>query len=269
MARRTIPVGLLVLAAVLLAGCTGPDEPAAPVLVQQTGNPPVTPAGMAPKIMAPLTVTTIPVIPTESPVKIFRGDYHWAEYRINNTITLPPNPRYQWEYRARIQRSAETWKGILATHELVTVTGDHSYWKDGMRIVIKDGYHATEDRYYERSTKRLLGGTFRASGEGVDDPGQILPGDDVYREDRNWGWLLISPFEEMNSPLVFRGVESVTVPAGTFDARNYSGNFHNLSGFPLSCWVSDGIPVPVQYRIANPGLGGEDPVQTFELAGWG
>lgn len=269
MARINIPVGLLVLAAVLLAGCTGPDEPAAPVPIQQTGNPQVTPAGTAAMIPATFTVTTIPVTPTESPVKIFNGEYRWAEYRINNTITLPPNPRYQWEYRARIRRSAETYKGIPAMHELVTVTGDHSYWKDGKQITIKDGYRSTEDRYYERSTKRFLGGTFNASGEGVDDPARILPGDDVYREDRNWGWLLISPFEEMNTPLVFRGVESVTVPAGTFDARNYSGNFHNLSAFPVSFWVSEGVPVPVQYRIANPELGGEDPVQTFELAGWG
>lgn len=214
--------------------------------------------------------TSIKITVTESPVKIFNGEYRWVEYRINNTITLPPNPRYQWEYAARIERSFEVYHGTPAVHEIISVTGDDSDWEDGILVTTKNGFHATEDTYFERSTKRFLGGTYTGSGGGLDNFKQTVPGDDTYREDYNWGWLLISPFEEMDHQLFPDGVESVTIPAGTFpNARKYSGKFHNLTSFPVTFWVSKGIPVPVQYRIHNPDLGGEDPVQTFELTGWG
>jgi len=150
------------------------------------------------------------------------------------------------------------------------VTGDDSGWKDGILVTTKNGFHATEDTYFERSTKRFLGGTYTRSGGGLDNYKQTVPGDDTYREDHNWGWLLISPFDEMNHQLSPEGVESVTIPAGTFSyARKYSGKFHNLTGFTVTFWVSGGIPVPVQYQVHNPDLGGENPVQTFELMGWG
>ena len=39
--------------------------------------------------------TSIKITVTESPVKIFTGEYRGVEYWINNTITVPPKPRYQ------------------------------------------------------------------------------------------------------------------------------------------------------------------------------
>ena len=261
----------LLVSLVLIAGCTNTDIPTLPATSAQT-----LPSDLTGIRTPDVSITrlqpaaAIPVATTPAPVNIFNGEYHWAEYRINNTITLPPNPRYQWEYAARIERSYEQYNGIPAIHEKITITGDDSGWKDGKLITTKNGFHATENTYFERSTKRFLGGIYTLSGAGLDNHKETVPADDVYREDHNRGWLLISPFEEMNNPLSFQGLEPVTVPAGTYhDARRYSGNFHNLPGFPVTFWISEGAPVPVQYRINNPDLGGEDPVQTFELKAWG
>lgn len=261
---------LLVIIAVFLAGCTHPDEPVVPTPVPMTVTPISTSDSIVVLTAVPHTAVTTQVTQASIPVRIFSGEYDWAEYRINNTITLPPNPRYQWEYAARIERSPEDYNGIPAIHETITISGDDSKWRDGKLVTVKGAFHARETRYYERSTKRFLGGTSSRSGAGCDPYDETLPGDDTYREDRNWGWLLIAPFEDTNSYLYDEGSESVTVPAGTYrNARNYSGNFHNLSGFPITFWISEGVPVPVQYRIRNPELGGEDPIQTFELKAWG
>lgn len=261
MMREIITI-LLVITAVLFAGCTGQDEPGIPEQVQQTITPVSTSFGTVAMTTVTRPVTTVHVITTESPIRIFNGEYHWAEYRINNTVTMPPNPRYQWEYNAKNERSSELYNGIPAIHEKITITGDDDNFDNA--------YYETENMYFEKSTKRFLGGTITIRRNGVDEPEEFLPGDDIFHEDRNWGRLLISPFEEINMSLSAEGVESVTVPAGTFpDARTYSGKFHNLSKFPITFWISKEIPVPVQYRIQRPDLDGDDPIQTFELMGWG
>ena len=268
--KRKIIIILLVITAILFAGCTGQDEPVAPAQVQQTITSVSTSYGTAAMTPVPHPVTTVQVTTTEPPIRIFNGEYHWVEYRINNTVTMPPNPRYQWESIAKNERSSELYNGIPAIHEKITVTGDSYNWTpDGKLITIKNGFHSTQNLYFEKSTKRFLGGTYVATGAGVDKPEEILPGDETYCENCYRSWLEINPFEEMNVSLSAEGLESVTVPAGTYpDARKYTGNL--LEGTPITFWVSEGIPVPVQYRLQNvPGLDGEDTVQMFELRGWG
>ncbi|WP_292346907.1 MULTISPECIES: hypothetical protein [unclassified Methanoregula] len=220
--------------------------------------------------LQPSAAAAAEAVPSPVPARIFSGEYRWAEYRINNTITLPPNSRYQWEYAARIERSYEECNGTPAIHENVTVTGDYGEWIGNELVTTKNGFHATENMYYERSTKRILGGTFTSSGAGRNYFSETVPEDVVYRGDHAGGWLLISPFEDLNTSLSYDGKDPVTVPAGTYrDARKYTGNFRNLPRYPMTFWVAEDIPVPVQYRISNPDLGGEDPVQTFELIAWG
>jgi len=75
-------------------------------------------------------------------------------------------------------------------------------------------------------------------------------------------------FREVNTSLTDEGTESVTVPVGTFpDARKYIGKFHD--GTPITFWVAPGIPVPIRYEYSNKYLDGIDPLQVFELKGWG
>jgi hypothetical protein len=260
---------LLVITAVLFAGCTGQDEPVVPEQVQRTVTPDSRSTGTPAATAIPQSVTTIQVTETESPVKIFNGEYHWVEYRINNTATYVPGTRTQWEYVAKNERSSELYDGIPAIHEKITVTGDRYDWKDGKRITLKNAFHMTENLYFERSTKRFLGGTIDISDAGVDKPEEILHGDEICCEKCSRSWLEINPFEEMNISLSAQGLESVTVPAGTYPAaRKFTGNL--LEGTPITFWVSEGIPVPVQYRIQNlPGMDGKDRIQMFELRGWG
>ena len=72
---------------------------------------------------------------------------------------------------------------------------------------------------------------------------------------------------EMNTTLTDRGVETVTVPAGTYaGARKYTGSFRD--GTPITFWVVPGIPVPVQYQFPNRYLDGVDPFQSYELMKW-
>jgi hypothetical protein len=111
MMMKTITI-LLVITAVLSAGCTGSDEPVVPEQVQPT----IIRDSMSYRTVAmtpvPHPVTTVQVTVTEPPVRIFNGEYHWAEYRINNTVTL--THRIQTEYVAKNERSSELYNGIQA-----------------------------------------------------------------------------------------------------------------------------------------------------------
>ena len=78
----------------------------------------------------------------------------------------------------------------------------------------------------------------------------------------------ITPFGEMNITLTYEGIETVTVPAGSYsNVRKYTGNFHD--GTPITFWVAPGVPVPVQYQFPNKYMDGVDPFQSYELKGWG
>jgi hypothetical protein len=261
---------LLVIAAVLLAGCTGQDEPVVPAQAQKTITPGSTSQGTVAVTTVPQPVTTVRVTATELPVRIFNGEYHWVEYRMNHSTSYNPGRRVYVVYVAKNERSSELNNGIPAIHEKITVTGDTFNWTGNFeKIITKNGFHSTQHLYFEKSTKRFLGGTFVASGIGEDKPEEILLGDETYCGDCFRSWLVITPFDEMNISLSAQGVESVTVPAGTYpDARKYIGNL--LEGTPITFWVSEGIPVPVQYQIQNsPGADGDDPLESYELMGWG
>lgn len=257
--KREIITILFVITAVLLAGCTDQDEPGVPEQVKQTFTQVITTHGTPAMTPVPHPATTDQVTTTMSPIKIFNGEYHWAEYRINDSSTFPPNPRKGWEYDAKIERSYEVHDGVPAVHEKILVTDDEFTFR------------LTTDSYFERATKRFQGGTIEIRDKDRNPPltsPEIIPADMTYREGYHRSWLIISPFENFNTSLSFEGVESITVPAGTFpNARKYSGKLFDDDA-PITFWISEGIPVPVQYQPLNPEIEGVDPVQIFELKGW-
>jgi hypothetical protein len=214
-------------------------------------------------------VTTVHVTTTENTVKIFNGDYHWVEYRNNNTVTMPPNPRYQWEYAIRTERSNGNYKGIPAIHYKITSTSDYAEWISDKLIHTANGMITVSDRYYDISTNRFLGGTSTETIKGIVKPATDLQiNDQISREDRPAGYLGIEPFGEMNLTLTYKGIETVTVPAGTYsNARKYTGNF--LDGTQITFWVVPNIPVPILYQFPNKYIDGVDPFQSYELKGWG
>lgn len=215
MLQKILFLCLMLVSVLFATGCTGTDTPssAVPVSLTISPGPAIVRTNQVPVTLQPSASATAEATP--APARIFSGEHHWAEYRINNTITLPPNPRYQWEYAVRLERSYEDVNGTPAVHEKISVIADDSVWRDGNLVTINNGFHATEEAYCERATKRFLGGTSTVNGAGLDNQIETIPGDDTYHGDRHWGWLLISPFEEMDDPISFEGTKSVTVPAGT------------------------------------------------------
>jgi hypothetical protein len=258
---------LLVVFAVFFAGCSGPGQPqpskspqVTATVTKMTGTPATT-------TIVPLSIT-VPVTATGNPVKVFSGDYHWVEYRNNITQTLPPNPRYQWEYDIRTERSTVNYKGAPASQYKITEVLDYPEWVGDKLTKTPKGWIIVTDRYYDISTNRFLGGTRHETIKGTAKPATDLPAVEQFREDKPSGEMGIAPFGEMNINLTYQGTEPVRVPAGTYPAaRKYTGNFRD--GTPIAFWVAPGIPVPVQYQFPNKYLDGVDPYQSYELKGWG
>jgi hypothetical protein len=246
---------LLFVLAVFFAGCTGSDQPTLPDTTSQATTAATKTTGTPSATTLLQTVTTVPVTATENPVTVFNGDYHWVEYRNNNTVTMPPNPRYQWEYALKTERSRGNYTGIPAIHYKITATSDYPEWVGDKLMHTANGRIAVSDTYYAISTNKFLGGTWTETIKGV-----LKPADysayyvEHYREDKPDGEMGITPFGEMNITLAYDGMESVTVPAGTCPAaRKYTGS----------------VPVPVQYQFPNKYIDGDDPFQSYELKGWG
>ena len=182
---------------------------------------------------------------------------------------MPPNPRYQWEYVVKTERTDDNYKGIPAFHFKITSTSDYAEWVGDKPVNTVNGQISVSDIYYTRSTDRFLGGTWTETIKGVSKPADYSA---YYarqsREDKPGGDMGITPFGEMNITLTDKGTDSVTVPAGTFpDARKYTGNFSD--GTPITFWVVPGVPVPVQYQFPNKYMDGVDPFQSYELKSWG
>ncbi|MFA6364478.1 hypothetical protein [Methanoregula sp.] len=271
---KVFPVGVvtvtLIIAAILFTGCTG-SAPSSPTTTPQVTvtvtQPAVTPAITT--VRQP-SATIIPDATTSPPAAItIFGEYKWAEYRNNITQTLAPNPRFQWDISTRIERSYESYKGIPALHEKIIQTFDYAEWVDHQLVTTKNGTVCITDRFFNVSSDEILGGTVTETIKGVAQPGEKISADDNYRRDDSPTSVTgIMPFGEMNITLTDQGTESVTVPAGPYpNARKYIGDFRD--GTPITFWIVPGIPVPVQFRFPNKNLDGENPIQSFELKGWG
>lgn len=263
-------ITIFLVIAVVFTGCTDSAASAPSVTNLQ-----ITPNVAETRVISEATTssqptTTVQATVTANPVKIFNGEYHWVEYRLNSSTTMPPNPRFSWEYTIKMERSRETYKNNPAVHYKITTISDYSEWVNQELITTKNGLVFVDDSYYNGSTYRFLGKTYSETIKGVEKP----VGDDStyysqhYREERPAGWLGITPFSEMNITLTDLGTESVTVPAGTYrDARKYTGKFHDET--PITFWVAPGIPVPVRYEFPYKEMDGVNPFFSYELKGWG
>lgn len=259
---------ILIITVVFFAGCASSDTPAHSVQVQQTITTGTATIGTPTVTTVRLPITPVEVKTTASPVKIFSGDYHWVEYRLINSVTMPPNPRSQWEYNIKIERSNGAYKGTTAVRYKITITSDYPELVGNSVTITKDGSIIVDDRYYETSSDGFLGGTETNTIKGILKPTTDILSYQHSREDEPGGWLGITPFGEMNISLVNVGSESMTVPAGTYpEARKYVGGFKD--GTPITFWVARGVPVPVKYEFPNKYQDGVNPFESFELEGWG
>jgi hypothetical protein len=261
---------LLVVIVVFLAGCSD-SAPSVPSVQTLQDSETVIKTISTPTVTTiPQSAATVQVTATAIPVRIFNGEYHRVEYRENNTVTMPPNPRSSWIYHIGLERSTAEYQGSHALHYKYTSVSDYPELTGNLVTLTKDGWITVAEEYYDESTHEFLGGTMTDTIKGVVQPVTVLPADlkVKYPEASPGGYLGIEPFGEINITFSDKGTESVTVPAGTYpDARKYTGNFRD--GAPITFWVVPGIPVPVQYQFPNKHLDGDDPFQSFELVGWG
>ncbi len=249
--KREIVLIAFIIIAVSFAGCTGSDTPASPGQLTKTVTtysptpvPSVT-TKQQPDPVVSVKMTTKPV-----PVKIFTGDFHRVEYRNSISVTMPPNPPYTWERRVDIVRSSSTYKGLPAVLYETTIIQDYGECcTDNIVTTTKDGLTIVDTRYFDSSSDRFLGGTETSTIKGELQPGVEVPDFHQAREDKPGGFLGIEPFGEMNISLAFKGSEPVTVPAGTYSARKYSGEFQD--GTPITFWVAASVPVPVRVRVSR------------------
>jgi len=260
---------LLVTGALIFAGCTDSAPSGPSVTTPHITTTAIKTTGYPMAIIAQQPGTPAEVKATGNPVRVFTGDYHWVEYRKNNSVTMPPNPRYQWEYAVRAVRSDDTYKGTPAIRFRITSTSDYGEWVGNKLVNTPNGQISFSDISYDRTSDMFLGGTWTETIKGVTKTADYSA---YYarqsRDEKPGGDMGITPFGEMNISLADKGTESVTVPAGTFpNARKYTGNFRD--GTPVAFWVVPGIPVPVQYQFPNKYMDGIDPFQSYELNGWG
>ncbi len=260
---------ILVITAILFSGCSDPAPTPSPYTTQVAATATI-PAGTSEMTTTRQSSSITPETTTiPAGFRIFNGDYHWAEYRKNNTVTMPPNPRYQWEYAVKAERTDDNYKGIPAMHFKITSTSDYGEWVGDKLVNTANGLISVSEIYYDRSTNAFLGGTWSETIKGVSKTADYSA---YYakqsRGGKPGGDMGITPFGEMNITLTDKGTETVTVPAGTFpNARKYSGNFRDGTG--ILFWVVPGVPVPVQYQFPNKYMDGVDPFQSYELKGWG
>ncbi|NMB78636.1 MAG: DUF3108 domain-containing protein [Methanomicrobiales archaeon] len=271
MKRVSVAVSLIILA-VVLAGCTHPAPPqvptATPVIVEFSAQSPSELHNAQTSVPQP--VTTVQVTASNKPVRIFNGEYLWVEYRMNNSAILPPNPRLSFFYTVRMERSFTNYHGIPAIHEKYITISDYSELTGDSLTHVKDGKKTVENLYFTESTDKFLGGTRLETTLGVEKTLEELSGFYVQhqKEDCPAGGLGIIPFSEMNIILIDDGSESVIVPFGTYpDARKYSGKFSD--GTPITFWVTSEVPVPIQFQFSDRREDGFDPLDLYELTGWG
>jgi hypothetical protein len=261
---------LLVITLILFSGCTGQDETAMPEQVQQTNTHGSTPSRTLIQTSVPQSATTVQVVQTNPPIRIFNGEYHWVEFLENDTVTMPPNPRSSSFSTVKMERSALSLNGSPAIRYKTTWVSDYAEMVDNKATKVKDGIVINDESFYDPATGHLLSETTTKSVKGT-APEQVDTSEYYskhLREDCPGGWIGITPFEEMDIPLVDLGTDPVDVPLGHYEeARKLSGKFKD--GTSISIWVVHGVPVPIKIEYPNKYMDGEDPVQMFELKGWG
>lgn len=262
----------LVIVAVVCAGCTGQSTIPASAQIPQTTIAVTTPdeSGTVATHTTP-SVTTARSTPTEKPVKIFTSEFHRVDYRWTHTTTLNSGTRFSSVSTIHMERSQDTYKNTPAFREKYTIVSDYSDYVNNESTMVKNGWVGTQNLYYDASTGSYLGGTWSESVKGVITKQEVYNDTTAVQrhpEDHPAGTLGITPFGEMNISFTDKGIESVTVPYGSYpEARNYSGTYRN--GMPIAFWVASGVPIPVKYQYSDWEDDGKDPLDVFELMGWG
>ncbi len=221
---------LLVLIAMVVAGCTTTTtSPAASTPASAT----TTPAGATATPAASAAASTAP-----SQVSLFNmGGFSWYEYKMT---------MQGMDVTTKIAYDKASYSGVSnARHMKSTMT-----MGEGAQSMVTES-----DLYYNPTSNALLGGHSKVSmGGSVLSEQDIAPGDAKYAES--------DPTVQSTAAVpVMAGVESVTVPKGTYTATKYTVTSKDGTA---SYWTAAGVPVPVQMVVSS---GGSD--VTMQLVNYG
>ncbi|MBP1928286.1 hypothetical protein J2741_000833 [Methanolinea mesophila] len=208
--RTILATGVLVLC-LLFAGCTTPAPEQSPVTPAETAAP------------VEITSLTTPAPPqtfepaiTVRSASVFEPDFSRVEYRIT-TVSGEQTSTTLLD----MDRSITEFQGVPAVFYRTSMSNEN------MTVI--------SNVYFDTDMETLLGGSVN----------QTVQGNSIYQE------LSPEPLDqsgimlwEKETTLTYQGNETVTVPAGTFNATRYVipttyGEF--------TYWAAPGIPIPIRY----------------------
>jgi hypothetical protein len=174
---------------------------------------------------------------TVSSSEVFGQNFLWYQY----LLTINSNgTSMQADLKTEI--SSDTYSETPAIH-----------YKNTMVMLGQDMTIIT-DIYYDTTLDTILGGTMTYIISGQTTTTDISPGQlKKSGEGTNF---------QKETILTYVGIETVSVPAGTFVADKYTAPTDDGTG---TYWVARGVPVPVKYYITSLQNGDT----TAELEGWG
>ena len=243
MKRSYLDSGLLIILiiAVAFAGCTTQTTS---TKSGDFGQASPGGAGTGTSSGAPVGGSFPPKGSTVNSSEVFSENIKWVEYRhtdSNNGITTVSD--------YKIESGPSEFKGQPAYHTKTTITNADS------SVIINDVY-------WDTSKKDILGGTMTFTANGVPTTSEIAP----FKQKNGIGG---TEFEN-SIPLVFEGVEPVTVPFGTYDkAGKYVKKFTlpNTGEITETNWVVHGVAPPLKYTQVIASEKGSYSMN--ELVAWG
>jgi hypothetical protein len=234
--RGSIPLILLVLAALAVSGCSGGNPTGTP---GPTATPPASTPGPTPTwnaVDAPARVD-----------QLFHLDsLHWYLYRADiSTGTVNLSSLYKFEY------SDVTYADTAAKHTRVTSNDTVS------------GLESIVDIYTSEADGRSLGGSGKSFifGSPTTETG-IAAGQGMNYLDRE---LDSQARANSDVALVSQGQEKITVDGTTYTCTRY---VYTAEGVTYTAWFTPQAPAPVKVAWIDKNVQGSAHM-TLELLGWG
>lgn len=206
---------LIVLIALAVAGCTSTTTTSPAVSGQPAASG--TPA---------TSVTATPSSGTSSVTLFDMGKFSWYTYRMNAAGQ---------NVDMKTATTTGSYGGVSAARHLTSTmtmgTGDQAMV-------------TVTDTYFDPSTDKLLGGHTKATMGG-----SVLYDKDIAADDSTYAKSDYAGQSTTAIP-VPSGVESVTVPKGTYTATKYT--ITNSDG-TVNYWLAAGVPMPVKMEVTASG----------------
>jgi hypothetical protein len=225
---------LVILAAVLVAGCTFSKT------IELGSNATATPAATNVVSKAPTATASSGGVMLSTIYKM--GSFKWYEYLMTSKFG-DMNVKYEYD--------TASYGGVSNARYLkyTMIMGKGTAQEMTMLY----------DLYYDGS--KFLGGHTKVSSGG-----SVMSDQDIAADDSTYA-NLDTTYSTVNRgstvPIVPAGADTVTVPAGTYACTKYTAD---AGGYKGTYWVAPNVPVPVKMETLD---SSGELTGTMELVGWG